>query len=271
MSGDYSPWWGTLPLTNKQNNAIFKREDRFISNPAIASLQPTMGGLRQQPKKQFYHKSKMIESFDNLNYHNMLPEDRNKWVVNQSQKNDFYNYTKKSKFFSNPYDGEVKNRRGVEQIYRLNPEFQASQINARERVESLTKDPNTLAVPVMSDAGHNVFEYDPKQGDQVDTVKDSNASYLARRDRFFVPPREGQQEDTLSDIKDILSKPKSDRTEEDRMKILSTMLKEKDRINKNDVPEELHKLFNQADNNKDSWLTTEELKKSGLWAARNYS
>jgi hypothetical protein len=271
MSGDYSPWWGTLPLTNKQNNAIFKREDRFISNPAIASLQPTMGGLKQQPKKQFYHKSKMIESFDNLNYHNMLPENRNKWVVNQSQKNDFYNYTKKSKFFSNPYDGESKNRKAVEQIYRLNPEFHVSDSNARERVESLTKDPNTLAVPVFQDAGHNVFEYSPNKPDQVDTVKNSNASYLARRDRFFVPPREGQQEDTLSDIKDILSKPKAERTQEDRMKILGNMMKNKTKLDKNDVPEELHKVFNSADSDKDGWLTKEELKKSGLWMARNYS
>jgi hypothetical protein len=111
-------------------------------------------------------------------------------LLKQGDQHRFDMYVEKSKFFNDTDDHEKKEKANYSAVYKKNPEFILSKVNAKE-AEKKTEDPNALRKEVMTDPGRQTYDYE-RSGDQVDLVKNSVASYLNRYDRFFTPAQQMQ-------------------------------------------------------------------------------
>lgn len=105
---------------------------------------------------------------------------------------DLYRYMTTSKFFTQTgTESDATDRRAFQANRSENPEGIAS-LWARKEADDAVRDPNSIQEPNLDDPGHAKFEYNIRDGDQLNLVKESVESFVERRDRFLIPPPKGE-------------------------------------------------------------------------------
>ena len=129
-------------------------------------------------------------TLQNIKYKNMSQKASNEKLMRNMYDHTMVAQLNKNPTFSKPDDGEKQNRSATVSLELKNPEFILSKKNDLEAEKAL-ENPNSIAKPWMTDPGTGRFDYDAPEADNVKMVIDANASYVDRRDRFFVPPQQG--------------------------------------------------------------------------------
>lgn len=164
------------------------------------------GGLPPQKEEP---SAAILTAFPNVRYKNMSQKKSNRKMINMSFQAKEINKLMKSNFFSKPEDGEKSNRKQTVNISLDNPEFLLSKINDKDAKTQLNNT-NSIQKQWNVDGGMGVFEYESKNPDNVQMIIDSNASYVAQRDRFFIedgdPPKGSSTEDLLRRTDEQLQK-----------------------------------------------------------------
>ena len=111
--------------------------------------------------------------------------------IDDLEEADLVKYMGTSKFFSQTgITTDRADRKAFQDNQFDNPEGIAVKW-ARKEADDAVRDPNSIQEPNLDDPGHADFEYNIRDGDQLNMVKESVESFLERRDRFLIPPPQG--------------------------------------------------------------------------------
>jgi len=150
--------------------------------------------------------SKKLKQYHGVRYKNMGRESDKK-LLRLKQAEEYTKYTERSKFFSNYDDGEASNKRNVESMAMTNPRFILDKANDAE-LEAKINNVNAIGKRLMVDEGTGEFDFSAPDADQVGIVRDSNQSFVSRRDMYFIKPQPvGDQKtggEPLQKTKDLL-------------------------------------------------------------------
>ena len=126
---------------------------------------------------------------ENIRYKGMSQRESNKKLMLDAYNRRIVEELNRNPLFSNPDDGEKENLAAARVVEIKNPEFILSKVNDKE-VEDDLQDTNAIAREWMTDPGMGVFNYTPPESNDVKMVIDANASFVDRRDRYFIPPQD---------------------------------------------------------------------------------
>jgi hypothetical protein len=148
---------------------------------------------------QVKNKYDILSKYQNIRYQNENSYNKLLRLV-ESEKLD--RYMSNRNFFSNPADGEDKEKRNVDKISLENPDFRYSTLNEK-LFEKEYETENKLNPRVMSDNGVADFRYDVKAPDFIKMVQESKQAYIKKRDRFFITPQKGSDQ-VSKDVSELL-------------------------------------------------------------------
>lgn len=131
-----------------------------------------------------------VVTLKNTRYKGMSQAASNKKLMQSARLHRSVAKLNRNSVFSKPNDGETENAAAYAALEIENPDFILDRANDKE-IEDALADENSIAKGWMTDTGTGQFNYDAPEADNVKMVIDSNDSYLARRDRFFIKPQEG--------------------------------------------------------------------------------
>jgi hypothetical protein len=126
----------------------------------------------------------------NITYKNMSQRQSNVKMMNDAYVRQTVEQLNKNPMFSKPDDGEKSNESKARAVEMKNPEFILSKVNDA-KVEKALDNTNSIRREWMTDSGMGVFDFNPEEANQVKMVVDSNANFVAKRDRFFIQEQGG--------------------------------------------------------------------------------
>jgi len=188
-----------------------KRPDpsNYELNPYVKSRSNELVTLftdTNNDKKMQIESSRLLKQYHGVRYRDKGQES-NKRLLKMKQNEAYTKYTERSKFFSNYDDGEASNKRNVDMLYKSNPRFILDKANDAE-LEGKIDNVNAIGKRLMVDEGTGEFDFHAPDADQVGIVRESNQSFVNRRDMYFIKPQpKGMQkigDEDPEKIKDIL-------------------------------------------------------------------
>jgi hypothetical protein len=170
-----------------------------VSYPCLKSI-----GRPSKDKTRLYELNSILTK-----YPNVRTKYGEKSVVNMIDTLNFNKRINKSTFFNANEEFIVRQEKlekeNVSKVDETNPDHFVSTSNEDE-VNDMVDNPesNMLHGRVMTDGGIRHINYDVKAPDFVKLAQQSNASYMARRDRYHIKPRQEDIVPKQDSLKDLL-------------------------------------------------------------------